>query len=527
MSFQVRSHDEIVKAIIEQVVHSVAEERHEYASGLNRHRLDRAPLRDILKVEGVVKSARHVFRKDFDYKSSGGMLEWIDGGERPDEGTAFFVNYSFGTAVPDRSLSDANPGSVTRNLVESFSIEIDRLYSMMEEVYRSGFIDTATGYSLDYVVAILGIERKPPQPATGKVTFGRETDPEEFSAEPEVILFDGRVNYPLKVESVKEIKSVEGKARGEKHAFRAGTDYSLVGDSLQWLPGGDRPDAGSDFRVNYTAYQRVLVPARTIVSTFSREMAGAKSYSTIADAYLSKTAEGKWEADVPVRATVPGTASNVPPGAITVMPKPPVGVEYVINRGEVAGGLEAEGDADLRDRAKHALEKVGKATLVSLEAAIKGVEGVRSLRIEDMPDGVRGLIRVVVQGGDEAKLRSVIEETRAAGVKVDLVRPATVYLDVDLEVSLAKGASDSSVRRNVQEVVRNYISSLDIGQELLYKKMIAVLMNVDGVRDVTKLKITASRAGEEPHESVGENIQLGASELAEPRSVTVTPEGSA
>jgi uncharacterized phage protein gp47/JayE len=527
MSFAARSHDEIVKAIIEQMVHAVAEERHDYAPGMNRYNLERAPLRDILKVEGVVKAAHHVFRRDFDYKASEGMLEWIAGGERPDDGTAFYVNYTFGTSMPDRSVTDANPGSVTRNLVESISIEIDRLYSMMEEVYRSGFIDTAMGNSLDLVVAILGIERKPPQPASGKVTFGRETDPAEFSAEPEVILFDGRVNYPLKVPSVKEVKSVEGKARGEKHTFQGGADYSLAGDALQWLPGGERPDAGSEFRVRYSAYQTVSVPARTIVSTFSREMANVKSYSTVAEAFLARTAEGKWEADVPVRATVSGTIGNVPPGSITVMPKPPVGVEYVFNRGDVTGGLEAEGDAELRDRAKHALEKVGKATMVSLEAAIRGVEGVRSLLIEDMPDGVRGLIRVTVQGGDTARLESVIEETRAAGVRVEFRRPAIVYLDVSVVVSVTKGASDSLIRGKAEEAVRSYISSLDIGEEFLYKKMIAVLMGVDGIRDVKQLKVTANRGEGESQESVGENIQLGAGELAEPRAVTVVTEEAA
>jgi uncharacterized phage protein gp47/JayE len=524
MSFPARSHDEIVEAMIEQMVHAVAEERHDYSSGTNRYGLERAPLRDILKVEGVAKAARHVFRKDFDYKVSEGMLEWIAGGERPDEGTAFYVNYTFGTSMPDRSLTDANPGSVTRNLVESISIEIDRLYSMMEEVYRSGFIDTATGNSLDLVVAILGIERKPPQPATGKVTFGRETDPAEFPTEPEVILFDGRVNYPLKVPSVKEIKSVEGKVRGEKHAFQGGTDYSLVGDALQWLPGGERPDAGSEFRVRYSAYQRVSIPAHTMVSTFSREAAGAKSYMTVTEAFLARTAEGKWEADVPVRAVASGTVGNVPPGAVTVMPKPPVGVEYVVNREEVTGGLEAEGDTELRDRAKHALEKVGKATMVSLEAAIKGVEGVRSMLIEDMPDGVRGLIRVTVQGGDAARLESVIEETRAAGIKVEFRRPAIVYLDVDVVVIAAKGVSEAPIRGKAEEAIRRYVSSLDIGEEFLFKKMIAVLMDVEGIRDVRQLKVTANRTEGESQESVGENIQLGAGELAEPRAVTVVTE---
>jgi hypothetical protein len=42
---------------------------------------------------------------------------------------------------------------------------------------------------------------------------------------------------------------------------------------------------------------------------------------------------------------------------------------------------------ELKERAKHALEFAGKQP-ASVESAIKSVEGVRSLLIEDMPDDI-------------------------------------------------------------------------------------------------------------------------------------------
>ena len=80
----------------------------------------------------------------------------------------FEVTYSFEN---NSRLSDINVGSVLRTLVESVSREIEFVYEEMENVYDSGFIDTAKGDALDLVVSILGIKRKEPTRASGTVTF--------------------------------------------------------------------------------------------------------------------------------------------------------------------------------------------------------------------------------------------------------------------------------------------------------------------------------------------------------------------
>jgi phage-related baseplate assembly protein len=207
------------------------------------------------------------------------------------------------------------------------------------------------------------------------------------------------------------------------------------------------------------------------------------------------------------------------------MPQPPIGIEYVINRGDVSGGTEAEGDDELRERAKHALEKIGKATLISIESAVRGVEGVRSLLIEDMPEGIPGIVRVIVQGGDKTELERVIEDTRAAGIKVELLRPKIVYLDISLSITLSKGVSASLVRTKVEEKIRNYISSLKIGEDVLFNKVVFMALNVEGTQDVTDVSIRAYRKGDEVLVSTKENIKIAADELAEPRTINVLIKG--
>lgn len=71
------------------------------------------------------------------------------------------------------AFTDHNEGSVVRTLVEVFARELAVAYEQLENVYRSGFLETATGTSLDKVVDLLGIQRRMPGHLEGIVTFSR------------------------------------------------------------------------------------------------------------------------------------------------------------------------------------------------------------------------------------------------------------------------------------------------------------------------------------------------------------------
>ena len=108
------------------------------------------------------------------------MLEWVLTGERPDGSTSFLVNYTFDEPS---GITDVNPGSVVRTIVEAVAREINFLYEELDQVYNAGFVDTANGKSLEMVVSLLGIERTPPQNATGNVFFCRASQPEEINVD--------------------------------------------------------------------------------------------------------------------------------------------------------------------------------------------------------------------------------------------------------------------------------------------------------------------------------------------------------
>jgi uncharacterized phage protein gp47/JayE len=519
MAFRRRSYEETIDSILSQITKGVVNERHVYDGFQTRYKLENTPVREIVKVDGVVGGATTTFSDGEDYQLTGELLEWLTDGTKPDDRTVFFVNYTIGEP---RGVTDVNPGSVVRTIVEAISREVDFLYAQLNYVYEAGFIDTATGRSLDLVSSILGVERKSAEPATGLVTFGRNTDPGDIGVEQEAHLQDGRNSYSLKNTPVKQIVKIEGNLEEMAHEFEQGTDYTLVGNSLEWLADGKRPDPDSTFYVDYVTYELITIPARTSVSTYTRRTEDAKVFETTDERVLKRTPQGRWGAIVPVKAMEPGKAGNVFAGSIVVMPQPLVGVEYVINRGDILTGVEAESDEELRERAKHALEVAGKATFSSLESAVKGVEGVTSVLIEDMPDGVLGVVKIIVQGGSPEDIQRVINETRAAGIRVEFTRPGIVNIDIDLTVNLVKGAVPSRVEKEVESKIRSYLSALDIGDDIVYNRVVNSTFSVEGVYDVTELTINAYREDvEEAVQSSRENIEIRADEMALVREVNV------
>ena len=517
MSFTRRTYEEIRESILDQITKGVVKEKHLYTGNRRRYALEYKPVKEIVSVEGLKDGASSVF-SDSDYTLRDGRLEWLPGKNHPDEQSEFHISYSLGLPI---SVTDVTPGSVVRTIVEAVSREIDFMYAQMDQVYFAGFIDTAEGSALDLVVSILGVDRKPAEPATGTVTFGRNTDPSEVNVESEAQIHDGRISYSLKNSPVKGIKEVEGTLNGDAYTFEIETDLRLSEDKLEWIPTGKNPDLNSTFYVTYVTYEQIEIPPGTVISSYGRRAEETISYETIKPGVLKRTQQGRWEAEVSVRSSIPGVEGNIHAGALVVMPQPIQGVEYVINRRDILSGTNVEPDDSLRERARHALEVAGKATLVSLDSAIKGVEGVNTVLIEDQPEGVSGVVKVIVQGGDDEEIMRVIDETRAAGIRVEFSHPKIVSVDVSLTAVIQRGVDPATVSRAVESKIRSYISALDIGEDVVFNRIVNSSLSVENVYDVAEININSYRRGEDVLTSTGENVVISPTEIAMVREVSV------
>ncbi len=178
MSIRRRTYPEIVENLLTHLTGGVSAEAHPYPSGNSE------PQRIILRagspttvrvvsIHGSVAGEPHRFRAGSDYRllDDGRSVEWAEAGDRPDAGTLVHVNYLTGSTDP--SDIDLHVGSVVRTLAESIALELARVSAQLEATYRAGFIDTATGASLDKVVALLGIDRIRGSRAVGEIEFTR------------------------------------------------------------------------------------------------------------------------------------------------------------------------------------------------------------------------------------------------------------------------------------------------------------------------------------------------------------------
>jgi hypothetical protein len=479
--------------------------------------LERSPVSKINRIEGIAKGEKTHFKKDEDYRQFINSVEWLEKGVLPDENTVFAINYEY--AQPT-GITDLSPGSVVRTIVESIAREMEFMYEQLDLAYLSGFIDSARGDALDMTVALLGVDRKPAQPSSGKVLFGRRTEPQRITITNEGHVYDGANVILLNKENIIEIVKALGTVNGKASYKFKGDDFTLSGNGLQWLPNGIKPDEGTVFFVDYIAIQKIVIHKGSRVATHSRP-GEVRVYQTVAESTLNLTPEGKWETEVPIICTTPGRWGNVLAGTISDMPQPVMGIEYVINKEDITNGNDGENDDELRERAKHALDFAAKATVSSLFSALRGVKGVNSVLIEDMNKEMPGVVRAIVDGGDKDQIQMVIDNTRAAGIRVEYSTPKRVHLDFSLTLFLERGALENQVYAQVEASIRSYISSLGISEDVLYARLVEEIHKIKEIWDIRNVEITACRAGEEDIICEGENVAIKINERATPRKVNI------
>ena len=243
-----------------------------------------------------------------------------------------------------------------------------------------------------------------------------------------------------------------------------------------------RPVGTVEFSRSTPAVGDITIPLGTVVS--DRE---DNRYETSEERMLR---QGQLVVEVPVRAV----SAEVPPvagGALTLMPRPVVGIEKVTNYEASARGTQDESDEDLRVRAKAALYGAGKATIDAIRFAVLE-QGVNSVAVHDMPRGVAGEVDIIADfGGDAEKeqdVRAAIDTARAAGIRVNLNRTQSLDLTLDLTVTLAVALlseEEVALRRSIQGKIVAYVSSLAAGEQVLGNQIVAQAMADPRVKDVS------------------------------------------
>lgn len=194
MTFVARTYPDVVRDVLTNLTAGVTGEVHRIADYDLAARpvrvpdvtLQRRPVARVSFVAGVIAAPEpdaaplpHVFSLD-DYELVAGpddaegasTIRFLPFGRKPAPNSDLVVNY-YPRNVDPSPLTDVNVGSVARTLVEALARELAVVYAQLNAAYDSGFVDTATGSSLDRVVALLGLSRYEAGRPVGTVRFGR------------------------------------------------------------------------------------------------------------------------------------------------------------------------------------------------------------------------------------------------------------------------------------------------------------------------------------------------------------------
>ncbi len=360
----------------------------------------------------------------------------------PDEASTFFANYDSASGVSAAPLlTDRNPGSVTRLLAESFAREFAVLSKQLESVYDAAFLQTSSGRDLDQLVRLVGIDRRTRSFATGSVIF-----------------------------------SCNAPATGDI-PINAGTRLS-------------------------TAQPPLVV------------------FETSEDRTLRR---GDLTVDVPVRAIASGPSGVVPARAISVVHRPIIGIASVSNAQGTTLAGEDETDDALRTRASRALENAGQATRGALLGALASLPGVKEkfVRLEEdhltRPGVVIANVAAELTSADASRAVLLLDQSRPAGVRVlhnidappalvaavppnvvddPLTGPPTltvveglyqpvVVRAVVLPISPSlSGADRTALQSAVRAAIAALLADAGIGETVVYNRVVATVMSIDGVLDV-------------------------------------------
>jgi len=341
-------------------------------------------------------------------------IHFVPFGRKPAPGTTVMVNYYPRTTDPV-PVNDITVGSVVRTLLEAVSKELSILYTQLNLAYDSAFVDTATGSSLDRVVALLGYQRFLAGRAVGKAVFTRRAG------------------------SVGEV------------VIPAGTPITDAADKIRYE----------------TAESRVMFA-------------------------------GESTAEISIRGSSVSTAT-VDAGVLTVIQLAIAGVDSVINSRPTARATSDETDEELRARARDALIASNKGTVGALRNGLLQLPEVRDVKVEEMPNGVPGEIRLTVSLAPGTPVRpdqvypdsvtARIEELRPAGIRILRDKSGETALAANVVLTLA-GASQPQadidrILASVKQTLATEVGKRGVGEKVRVQPIVAAILKDSRVVDAS------------------------------------------
>lgn len=220
-----------------------------------------------------------------------------------------------------------------------------------------------------------------------------------------------------------------------------------------------------------------IVPRGTTFSSTQTQY--PQLYETLTDFYVPK---GTNQVDVEAFCTIRGKFGNVPGMVIDQLRTGMVNIDRVANAQAFDTGVDEEPMEAQQARFHMFIESIGRATNVALEYAVRSVEGITGVYIDERTGYVR--IYAHDRNGDlPTRLKDLaeiaIEDYRPAGIPVDILPVKKVSQDISIKVIVKKTVSnEAKFKRDIQSAIESYLNNLQTSQSLVLSNVPEVVRRV-------------------------------------------------
>ena len=277
-----------------------------------------------------------------------------------------------------------------------------------------------------------------------------------------------------------------------------------------------KPGTPASVDVTFTGTANAVVPAGTMCVT-------ADGLGFLTDEELTLGEDGS--GTVPATSDDVGAVYNVPAQAIVTTQESVAGVSGVTNDAAAAGGTDPETDAALFAR----LDAYRKTPPTSgndrhyhqWALEVNGIGAASVIRCWDGPGTVKVIVADMelrpVEEDKVAEVAAYIETQRPVTAEVTVESAEGVGVQVAVTVETDGTVSKSNTEQAFTDRLAEYLGTLafQTGAEVVYNRVLAIVMGLDGVTDCSGLTVNGGTA----------NVPLDADEV--PLLGTVTVNGIA
>lgn len=200
----------------------------------------------------------------------------------------------------------------------------------------------------------------------------------------------------------------------------------------------------------------------------------------------------------------------------------------VNNPDKATGGTDAETQTQMLRRFKYYVNGLQGSNRYGLMAGVLGLEGVRSVGIEEHYPPKSNIYNLTVYVDDgtgrlTTDLRNEVvdkingddtEENpglRAAGINVDVQAAAIIDISIAVTATIYR-VEEARVRNDLSTKLQEYINGLGIHENVILSSIIVLLKQISGITDISGLTINGN----------SDNINIGVNQIARFSNVVIT-----